>query len=337
MKRTPSEREARAELMHGAASHEPRMAKAEPGRTRGETCETGMCSRSVVGGVRLCQIVLVVFFLLMAIAAARGQTIQKDSPFKKKIDIVEHLGDKIPLGVPVVNADGDTLPLKTYFVDDRPVMLVFHYSDCPMLCGVVLDGVRKSINQLKFTPGDEYHIVAVSLDPTETPSRTRAMQKRYASQIEDPDKTDDAWQFFTAPESSVEALTDAIGFKYYYDEELKQYMHPAAIYVLGSDGLISRYLYGIEYDPRNLKLALMEAARGKIGNTVDRIILYCCQYDPDAGSYTVLASNVMRLGGVVTLILLSLLLGGLFIRDRARHHAAQVAARSENTPSESEE
>ncbi|MCB2198685.1 SCO family protein [bacterium] len=281
-----------------------------------------MCRRTPLGGITVCQLVMIVFFLLMAFSAAQGQINQEKPAFAEKIDIIEHLGDTIPLEIPLNNAEGDTVQLADYFGDGRPVILIFHYSDCPMLCSLVLDGVRDALNNMDFTPGKQYQVLTVSLDPLETTVRTRGTQKRYQKELSDKNKTADSWLFFTGAEENVQALTEAIGFKYYYDEKLKQYMHPAAAYILSDEGLISRYLYGIEFNPRDLKLSLLEASEGKVGDTVDRIILYCFHYDPDADGYVVFAANVMRLGGAVTLVALGLLLGILFARDRAKHRAA---------------
>lgn len=281
-----------------------------------QSCSTNMCGPRI-GGISLFQLIVIVIFVLMAYASARGQAIQENPDFKQKIDVIEHLGDKIDLTLPVIDASGDTLPLSSQFDDDLPVVLVFHYNDCPMLCSLVLTGVSQVTRDSDLVPGEDYRIVTVSVDPRETPQRTEASEQRYNGELPE-SATGQPWRFFTATQGAIDTLTEQVGFKYYYDEEREEYMHPAVIMTVSPDGKVSRYLYGVEFKPRAFRLAVVEASQGKVGNTVDRVLLYCMHYDPDAEGYVVLAGNVMKLGGAVTLVLLGLLLGGLWIKERVR-------------------
>jgi len=207
--------------------------------------------------------------------------------------------------------------LGEYFSDDDPVMLIMAYYECPMLCNLVMNGVIQGAREVSLIPGEDYKILTVSIDPTETTELAVAKKQNYVNSF-DREGAGKGWTFFTATEDQSVKLADAIGFKYYYDEDLQQYAHSAVVTVLTGEGVISRYLYGIEFNPRDLKLALLEASEGKVGNTLDRILLYCYRYDPDAGSYTILATNIMKLGGVVTLIFLIILIGGLWWREIRR-------------------
>jgi protein SCO1/2 len=290
-------------------------------------CGPGCSTSGRIGGATFCQLVLVVIFVLLAFAAAsNGQYLVDDPKFEGKIDVVEHLGEEIPVDLPFVDSNGDTVSLRSVLLqDDLPAMLVLHYSDCPMLCGLVLNGVSEAARSVDLVPGREYRIVSVSIDPLETPQRAKASEKRFNGEL--PEGSDsDSWRFLVGPQSSIDTLANALGFIYFYDEKNGEYAHPALMMLLTPEGRISRYLYGIEFNPRDVKLGLLEAGRGKIGDPVDKLLLYCFHYDPDSESYVVFASNVMRVGGAITLALLALLLGALWWRDH--RHATSHKSRT---------
>jgi len=280
-------------------------------------CRPGECNSARINSKTFFQLVLVLIFLLLSYAAARGQYLVDDPEFEGKIDVVEHLGKTLPRGLPFVSSSGDTVTLGEVLGDELPVLLVLHYSDCPMLCGLVLDGVRKAANGMDLVAGEEYWILSVSIDPMETSQRAKGSEKRYNGELEHK-ASDKAWQFLVGPPSSIDSLASALGFIYFYDNKAQQYAHPAVIYMLTPESRISRILYGIEFNPRDVKLGLLEAGREVIGDPVDKLLLYCFHYDPDSESYVVFASNVMRAGGAVTLFLLALLLGVLWLRDRRK-------------------
>ncbi len=253
--------------------------------------------------------------ILIAASGSSAQVVQDSVPDLQRIDVIEHLGEVVPLDLQFLNSRGDTVRLRDYFGNGKPVILSLHYTNCPMLCSLVLNGLSKVVNDLAYVPGKDFAMVSVSFDPRETPQLSAAIQERYQGAL----KTGaplDAWDFLTGPESHSRALADALGFKYYYIEKTGEFAHPAVIFVLTPDGRISRYVYGINFKERDLRLALLEASEGKIGNTVDRLILYCFHYDPDAKGYVVLAGNVMKLGGAASLFLLILFLGFLWGRER---------------------
>ena len=267
-------------------------------------------------------------FVIMALLITpllQGQLIKTSDPQLEGIDVVEHLGKSIPLDLEFINDRGDTVQLAEYFNEGRPVLLVLAYYTCPMLCTLVLNGVSDGLRELPWTPGEKYQVLTISIDPRETADLAAAKKDRYLNTL-GRDGAAAGWDFMVGAESQSKALAEALGFEYFWDEERAQYAHPAVAFVLAEDGTISRYLYGIEFKPADLKLALLEASEGKIGSTLERILLYCYRYDPDAGSYTIFAANVMKMGGVVTLVLLGSLLGLFWVRERRLRKAVPAGA-----------
>ena len=248
----------------------------------------------------------VVFFCLMTVAVSRpvySQATVENAPDLKGIDVEEHLAEKIPLDLQFVNENGDSVRLSEYFTPGRPVILTLAYYRCPMLCGLVLEGLRKGIMPLAYKPGKDFQMVTVSINPEETYLLAAGKKKNVFAAFDKP-VNPAGWAFLTGPGTHSKKLADAVGFKYYYMEDRKEYAHPAVSFVLTGEGVISRYLYGIEYKESDLRLALLEASTGEIGTTLDRIILYCYHYDPDAGGYVLFAGNLMRIGGVISVLIL---------------------------------
>ncbi len=255
--------------------------------------------------------------LLFAYAPVSAQLVRDSVEELSRIDIVERLGENIPLNLKFTNQNGQAVTLGDYFKKDKPVILVLAYYECPMLCNLVLNGLGQGIKDLSWTPGEKYEIITVSIDPLETAELAFSKRANYLKSINRPD-LEKGWDFLVGDDSQSKALTEAVGFKYYYIEDKDEYAHPAAIYILSDEGKISRYLYGIEFKAKNLKLGLLEAAQGKIGSSMDRIILYCFRYNPDEKGYVLIASNVMKLAGAITLILLSTLVGVLWYREKRK-------------------
>ncbi len=269
-------------------------------------------------------LVLTAFALLfLAGQELSAQALTQDDPDLKNIDVIEHLGDTIPLNLTFTNHKGERVKLEDYFHKGKPVILTLAYYRCPMLCTMVLNGLSESILNIDgWVPGDQFEILTVSIDPTETAELADSKRHRYLENLKDIGGESE-WEFMVGDEPEIKQLAAAVGFKYFYVEESKEFAHPAVVFLLTEEGVISRYLYGLEYSPRDVKLGLLEAGRGKIGNTVDKIVLYCFHYDPDAKGYVVFATNVMKLGGLVTLVLVGIFLIFLFARYRVRrviHH-----------------
>lgn len=273
---------------------------------------------------RILNIAFVLVFMSIVQSHLFAQVIRDSVPELQKIDIIEHLGQTIPLDLTFVNDAGDTVKLGEYFHQGKPVIVTLAYYNCPMLCTMVLNGLSDGIRGLSLTPEKDFTVLTVSINPTETATLASAKRTRYMENLGEKGKND-GWRFFVGEESQSRALANAIGFQYYYDEERKEYAHAAGAFVITEDGVISRYLYGLEFKERDLKLALLEASEGKIGSTLDRLILYCFHYDPAAKGYVMMAGNVMKLGGLLTLIIVTIFLSIFWARERAHRTVGSAA------------
>jgi protein SCO1/2 len=265
------------------------------------------------------QILCFACIALLALSSRAGAQIVQENPAALQgIDIEEHLGEIIPLDLVFANENGDSVKLEEFFRQNKPVLFSLVYYECPMLCTLILNGLTNGVQKMSWLPGEEFQMVSVSIDPRETPKLAAEKKIRYLKGLGKEDIPEDGWAFLVGQESQIQQLADALGFQYFYDEKQDQYAHPAAAYLLTESGKISRYLYGIEFKPNDLKLGLLEASEGKIGTTLERLILYCYQYDPDAKSYVVFAQNVMKLGGGLALVILIIFLTTLWMRERLR-------------------
>jgi protein SCO1/2 len=270
--------------------------------------------------------------LLFAASSASADPVRTDAvgdrtePLPKaleSVDVNEHLGARIPRSLGFLDETGRPVTLGDYTDGTVPVVFTFNYSNCPMLCSLMLNGFVQGMKTLDFTPGREFRIVTVSIDPNEKPERALATQRRYLGAYGKPEAKN-GWHFLTGSAENVKAYADALGMQYTYVPERKEYAHAAAIAVASPDGTIVRYLYGVEYPEKSLKLALLEAAQGKIGTPFDRLLLYCFHYDSSQGRYAPVAANIMRLGGGVAVVVLAGLLTVLFRSDaRKRRRLAE--------------
>lgn len=257
--------------------------------------------------------------MLLAIPShVNAQRVQENPAELQGIDIEEHLGKTIPLDLVFANENGDSVKLAEYFRQNKPVLFSLVYYECPMLCTLVLNGLTNGVQKMSWLPGNEFQMISVSIDPRETPKLATEKKIRYLKSLGKEGIPEDGWAFLVGEESQIQQLAEALGFQYYYDKKQDIYAHPAAAYLLTEDGTISRYLYGIEFKPNDLKLGLLEASEGKIGTTLERLILYCYHYDPSAKSYVVFAQNVMKLGGGIALVILIIFLATLWMRERLR-------------------
>ncbi|KAA3611195.1 MAG: SCO family protein [Calditrichaeota bacterium] len=261
---------------------------------------------------------LLIIFLLVSFGLLFSQQVRDDVEELKKINVFEKSGSFIPLDVPLTTEQGDTVSLTDYFNSEVPVLFTFAYYDCPMLCSQVLTAVSASVKKLDWESDNRYKVITISIDPDETPELARKKKKFYLAEISDPEIKKN-WTFFTASQEAIDTLTEAFGFEYYYVEERDEYAHPAVAFVLSPEGKISRYLYGLNYEPKDLKFALLEASEGRVGSALEKLLLYCYHYDATANTYTPFAKNIMRLGGVITLLILGSFLSIYWIRENKKH------------------
>lgn len=236
------------------------------------------------------------------------------------VGIDEHLGRQVPLNLPFVTADGHSIQLHEIIRGNKPVLLTLNYSDCPMLCNLQLDGMVDALRQVNLTPGQDFELLTVSINPNEKLERTRSFRDKYLALYDRPEARAH-WQFLTGTQDSIARLAEVTGFRYSYLPQEQEFAHTAAFMLLSPDGEITRYMYGVLFEPRDLRLALVEAAQGKVGTTLDKILLYCFHYDAATGKYAPMAQNIMRLGGFVTMTVLGLMLAFFWRREKLKRSA----------------
>jgi protein SCO1/2 len=239
----------------------------------------------------------------------------------REIGFDQNMGQPLPLEVTFQDEHGQTVRLGDYF-GKRPVVLAFVYFECPMLCTQMMRAMASTFGVLSMNPGEDFEIVAISIDPRETPEVATRRKAEVIERYGHPEFAG-GWHFLTGQTADIEKVADAAGFRYAWDEETQQYAHPAGIVVATPDGRLARYLFGLEYGPRDVRLAILEASEGAIGNAVDALLLYCFHYDPMTGGYGLVVMNVLRLAGAATVLVLSAFIIVMLRRER---HATQAAS-----------
>jgi protein SCO1/2 len=246
----------------------------------------------------------------------------------KDVGIDQHLNEQVPLDAVFHDEDGRTIKLGDYFNKGQPVLLALVYYECPMLCNQVLNGVLNSVRNVPFNVGEQYQIVVVSFDAREDKNRELAKEKKktylhyYLQDGARPaEKARAGWHFLTGEQAEIDKLANAVGFKYKYDPQSEQFAHASGIMIATPEGKLSRYFYGIAYEPKDLRFGLIDASQNKIGSTADKILLYCYHYDPRTGKYGAVVMNMLKIGGVITIfgiatLIIGLSLGTRFFRKR---------------------
>ena len=275
-------------------------------------------------GRRWVSLLMVGVFMLLSLSPATAQlaaynqtpTYSKpasENPFAN-IGLDQLLNQQLPLTLSFRDETGKMVQLGDYF-DEKPVILSFAYYDCPMLCTLVINGLIRTLRTLSFSAGTEFNIVTVSFNPKDTPPMA-AIKRQTSLQSYSRKGAENGWHFLTGDEKTIQQLTQAVGFRYAYDENTQQYQHPTGIMILTPDGKLSRYFYGIEYAPRDVRLGLIEASAGKIGSPVDQVLLLCFHYDPTTGKYGLIITRALQLGGLATMLALGVFMLISSRRDR---------------------
>jgi len=236
------------------------------------------------------------------------------------VGINQRLNQQVPLDLEFKDETGKTVRLGDYFHSGRPVILNLVYYTCPMLCGEELAGEASALSMLKFTPGKEYEVVSVSFNPDETPKDAAAAKQTYIARMNEhlEHKTNgEGWHFLTGQQPQIKQLADAVGFHYRRDPASGQFIHATGLMIVTPAGRIAQYYYGVEFSPKDIRLGLIEASRGNIGNVVDEVLLYCYHYDPKTGRYGAVVTNIMRLAGTATMLILG---GFLIVMFRRESH-----------------
>lgn len=270
-------------------------------------------------GLRTVLSLLLLFLLTLVAPAAMAQQVAGDARLRTitaDIGIDQHLGATLPLDVAFTDDQGNRKALREYF-GDKPVILACVYFRCPMLCTQVLNGLMKSANAMNLELGKDYTILAVSIDPRDTVEMAAEKKKNYVRNYRRPGG-EAGWHFLTGDEAAIGRLTRAVGFRYRYDAASDQYAHASGITMLTPTGVISRYLYGIDYSPRDLRLGLVESGSGKIGTAVDQVLLLCFHYDPVTGRYGLVISRVLQFFGLLTVVVLGGYLARMALLERRR-------------------
>jgi protein SCO1/2 len=236
-------------------------------------------------------------------------------PRLENVGIEQRLDAQVPPDLTFRDETGKAVKLGDYF-GRKPMILNLVYYNCTMLCGEALAGLAGAMRLVKFDVGNEFDVITVSFDPRETPEIAAAKKKDFVGRYGRPGAAA-GWHFLTGPPESVNALTKAVGFQYQYDPKINQFAHATAIMVLTPQGRISRYFYGVDFPPKDLRMGLVEASQGKIGNAVDAVLLYCYHYNPETGKYGAVVANILRLGAVVTILILGTFLFILWRMERS--------------------
>jgi protein SCO1/2 len=254
-----------------------------------------------------------------------GMTASAVPPALREIGFDQNIGRRLPLDTPVRAEDGHTVPLATYF-GGHAVVLVFAYYSCPMLCTQVFNGLASAFGVLSLEPGRDFEVVTISFDPHDTPATAAAKKAAYLERYRRAG-ADTGSHFLTADPASIDRLTKAAGFRYVWDSLTNQFAHPTGVIVVTPDGRLARYLFGIDYGPRDLRLALVEASAGRVGTAVDSLLLYCYHYDPTTGRYGFLVMRALRVAAVATVLAL-----GIFIAAMIRLDRVSSNSRTSGTP-----
>ena len=275
-----------------------------------------------------------VAFLAAVVSAASvsGAQVLMDEP-PEAIDGVgvdERLGERVPHRLEFVDIDGERLPLGTHFDGERPVVLVLGYYGCPVVCPTIFRLMTECFREMPYTVGEDFKVMAVSIDPTENAVHALAERDKQLSAYDPegqreatPETIASGWRFLTGDESEISQLAEAVGYRYKLLEN-GEYSHPVVLCVLSPDGMITRYIYGFEYDPFQVRMSLLDASDGKIAQSLgDRIMQFCYTFDPNAGEYTVQAFTIMRIGAGLTVVGLVALIGVMFAGERLRKNGGR--------------
>ena len=230
------------------------------------------------------------------------------------VGIDQKLNARVPLDLVFRDEAGRPVPLSTFFQGGKPVILALVYYRCPMLCTQILNGLESALKAVSLNPGRDFEIVSVSFDPKDTPETAGAKKQMYLKRYGRPG-TANGWHFLTGDEANIKALTDAVGFHYKYDPATEQFAHASGVMLATPDGRLSKYFYGVEYAPRDLRLGLVEASLNKIGSPVDQILLFCYHYDPATGKYGAVVINLVRAAGAGFVLICGTFLAVVFRRE----------------------
>ena len=239
-------------------------------------------------------------------------------PGLDRIRVDEQLEERLPLDLEFTDHRGQRVQLGDFFEEGKPVLLTFAYHSCPVLCSMVLDATSRAIRTAEWTPGVEYTAVTISIDPDDTVAAAAEKRRSILESMTDKPEAEQGWHFLVGDQDAITAATEAAGYKYFYNANQEQYAHPAAIMFLTPDARFARYLYGLEFNPQDFRFALLESSEGRSISTTEHFLMYCYGYDASQNTYTAQAMNIMKLGGLLTMVLLGGFLTFFWRRERRR-------------------
>jgi protein SCO1/2 len=253
---------------------------------------------------------------------AVGPTNDSTPSVLKGVGVEQHLNTQLPLNLSFTDDTGKLVPLSSYF-GKRPAILALVYYQCPMLCSEELNGLTSALEMVKYVPGKDFDIIVVSIDPSEGTDLAAAKKRSYLKRYGHPE-TANGWHFMTGTQANIDALTEAVGFRYVKipgpDGKLTQFAHASAIQIVTPSGKLAQYYMGVEYSPKDMLLGLDEASSNRIGSPVDNILTYCYHYDPKTNTHSLIVARVVQLGGVVTMGMLGGFMFLMFRKDYTQAH-----------------
>lgn len=273
------------------------------------------------------------FFAVFAclILMLSQHTYAYEPSFNKASDVKPHelegvgiepkIGNFVDLSTEFIDESGQTVSLGRYFQGSKPVIFSVVYFNCPSLCNYHLNGLTETMKKLKWTVGDKFELVALTMNHREGYELAAQKKQSYIDEYGRPE-SEDGWHFLTGTEENIKKITDQVGFGFSWMEEKQEYAHASAAIIMTPGGKISRYLNGIEFDKKDLRLALLEASNGKIGNVVDQIVMFCFQFDPTKNKYSLYAFNLMRLGAGLMVLVLAIILIPMWMKERKKKKQA---------------
>ena len=265
------------------------------------------------------------------IAAPVAAQIMAPIPETENVEIEDKRGAEIPGDVIIKDADGNAVPLRDLFDGERPVVLVLAYYHCPLLCTLVHNNLQQAINDMSLTIGEDYRVVTVSFDFRDTQKDAQEHRLLYHAGLKD-DPGKDGWLFCTSTDANARKIADAVGFRYRFLPDSGEFSHPSAIFILSPEGTVHNFIEHVKYQPRDLKLAIVEAAEGRVGTIFDRVFLTCFSYDGSTGKYTVTWMNITRIVAALTVVALGSTIGGLLWTGSKRRRSALDAVSSSIDP-----
>ncbi len=262
--------------------------------------------------------------LTVSLLTVHAERIEPPPSELEGVSVTERLNDKIPFELTFKDENGKEVALAEYFHKGKPVLLTLNYYECPMLCTLQLNGLVEALREINLYPGKDFEIVTASINPLETYKLAKLKKQNYIQSLGSPDSAA-GWHFLTGKDNNIKELTRAVGFNYRFDPQSGEFAHVAALILLTPDGRISRYLYDVLYDPKVLRLSIIEASQGRIGTFADHVFLYCYRYNSATGKYTPIIMNIVRLAGTLTVAILAIALSIFWARD-LRHYRVKTSS-----------